>query len=43
MKQHQMKAINRTFPSRLKAVKGLQDQSETIEILVDTAWGFACT
>lgn len=43
MRQHHMKAIKKIYPSKLKIVKGLKDQSEVIERLVNTAWGFACT
>ena len=43
MRQHQMKTTKKSFSAKLKVVKGLKDQSEAIETLVDTAWGFACT
>jgi len=43
MRQHQMKAVKKEYPTHLRVVKGLKDRSEIIERLVDTAWGFACT
>jgi hypothetical protein len=43
MKQHQLKTTKKSFTPKLKVVKGLKDQSEAIETLVNTAWGFACT